>query len=247
MRSIKEILRLRWEYHLSRKQIAISCNIARSTVSDYLLRAGQAGLSWPLSPEMDDAQLEALLFPPDEKTEPQRPLVDMAVLHKELSRKGVTLRQLWLEHKLSNPDGLQYSQFCNRYRQWAQKQDVTLRQNHRAGEKLFLDYAGQTMPITDPKTGHIQEAVLFVSALGASSYTFVWASLKQDLPSWIDANVRAFNFYGGVTEILVPDNLKAGVTKPCRYEPDINPTYLDMARQRWNRRFRLQKDGYWRH
>jgi transposase len=154
----------------------------------------------------------------------------MAVLHKELSRKGVTLRQLWLEHKLSNPDGLQYSQFCNRYRQWAQKQDVTLRQNHRAGEKLFLDYAGQTMPITDPKTGHIQEAVLFVSALGASSYTFVWASLKQDLPSWIDANVRAFKFYGGVTEILVPDNLKAGVTKPCRYEPDINPTYLDMAK-----------------
>ena len=231
MRTIKEVLRLSWEHRLSQKQIAVSCNIARSTVADYLFRACRAGLTWPLPPEMDDSQLDGLLFPPVRENErAQRPLVAMEEIYKELAGKGVTLRQLWLEYKQANPDGHQYSQFCNLYRRWAGKQNVTLRQMHRAGEKLFLDWAGQTIGINDPLSGKTREAYLFVATLGASSYTFVRASLKQDLPSWIEAHVRAFEFFGGLPEIPVPDNLKAGVTKPCWYEPDINPTYHDMAK-----------------
>ena len=153
----------------------------------------------------------------------------MAYIHKELARKSVTLRLLWLEHKAANPDGYQYSQFCFHYHQWRDKLDVCLRQNHRAGEKLFVDYAGQTIPVMDPATGAAQDAYLFVATLGASSYTFAWASLSQELPSWIEANVRALTFFGGVPEIIVPDNLKTGVTKPDYYEPDINPTFHHMA------------------
>ena len=153
----------------------------------------------------------------------------MEYIRKELTRKRVTLRLLWLEYRQANPDGYQYSQFCERYHQWSDKLDVSLRQTHRAGEKLFVDYAGQTIPVTDPVSGQTREARLFVAALGASSYTFAWAAFSEDLPSWIEANVRAFNFIGGVPEILVPDNLKSGVTKPCYYEPEINPTYHKFA------------------
>jgi len=134
-----------------------------------------------------------------------------------------------LEYKAANPDGYQYSQFCFHYHQWRDKLDVSLRQHHRAGEKLFVDYAGQTIPVTDPATGKTQAAYLFLATLGASSYTFAWASLSRELPSWIEANVRALTFFGGVPEIIVPDNLKTGVTKPDYYEPEINPTYHHMA------------------
>ena len=146
-----------------------------------------------------------------------------------MKKKGVTLQLLWYEYKRANPDGYQYSQFCHLYHQWAGKLDVCLRQTYRAGEKLFVDYAGQTIPVTDPVTGKIREAYLFVATLGASNYTYVEAGFAQDLPSWINAHVRALDFFGGVPEIIIPDNLKFGVTKPCYYEPDINPTYLDMA------------------
>ena len=153
----------------------------------------------------------------------------MEYLHRERKKKGVTLQLLWHEYKEANPDGYQYSQFCELYRQWTQKLDVCLRQEYRAGEKLFVDYAGQTIPIQDPLTGETQEAYLFVATLGASNYTFAEATLSQDLPSWIQSHVHAFEFFHGVPEILIPDNLKTGVTHPCRYEPDINPTYLDLA------------------
>jgi transposase len=146
-----------------------------------------------------------------------------------MKKKSVTLQLLWYEYKQENPEGYQYSRFCHLYRQWVNKLDVTLRQQHRAGEKLFLDYAGQTVPIIDPATGQIHEAQIFIAALGASNYTFAEATLGQDLPSWIRSHVHAFEFLGGVPYILVPDNLKAGVTNPCRYEPDINPTYQDLA------------------
>jgi transposase len=159
----------------------------------------------------------------------QRTMPSMDYLFRELKRKGVTLQLLWYEYRQANPDGYQYSQFCYRYRQWAKKLDVTLRQEHRAGEKLFIDYAGQTVPIIDPATGECVEAQIFIAALGASSYTFAEASLAQDLPSWIRSHVHAFQFFGGVTQILVPDNLKSGITHPHRYEPDINPTYQDLA------------------
>jgi transposase len=146
-----------------------------------------------------------------------------------MKKKSVTLQLLWYEYKQANPDGCQYSQFCNLYRQWVKKLDITLRQEHRAGEKLFIDYAGQTVSIVDPKTGEITDAQIFVATLGASNYTFAEASLSQDLASWIKSHVHAFEFFGGVAQILVPDNLKSGVTHPCRYEPDINPTYQDLA------------------
>jgi transposase len=153
----------------------------------------------------------------------------MEYLFRELKKKGVTLQLLWYEFKQVNPDGYQYTQFCHLYRQWVKKLDVTLRQQHRAGEKLFLDYAGQTVPIIDPATGEIHEAQIFIAALGASNYTFAEATVGQDLLSWIRSHVHAFQFFGGVPHILVPDNLKVGVTSPCRYEPDINPTYQDLS------------------
>lgn len=231
MRKIKEVLRLKWEKLFSDRQIARSCSIARSTVGDYLDRAHRAGLGWPLPEELDDAALEQLLYPPASYIPPEKhELPSFEELHRELKRKGVTLQLLWYEYKQTHPDGLQYSQFCHRYRQWAATLEVSLRQSYRAGEKLFVDYAGQTMTITDPVTGETREAYLFICTLGASSYTYVEASLAQDLPSWISSHVRAFEFFGGVPEIIVPDNLKTGVTSPCRYEPDINPTYHDMAR-----------------
>ena len=141
----------------------------------------------------------------------------------------MTLQLLWDEYKQGNPDGYQYSQFCRIYHQWAEKLDPCLRQEYRAGEKLFVDYAGQTMPIVDSITGVITEAQIFVATLGASNYTFAEASLSQDLPSWIECHIHAFEFFGGVAEILVPDNLRSAVTRSCRYEPDLNATYREMA------------------
>lgn len=230
MRKIKEVLRLKWAHKLSNRKIAKSCFISRSTVADYLLRAKLAGLSWPLDPELDDTALENRLFPVTDKSIPaENRMPDMDYLYRELKRKSVTMQLLWYEYKQANPDGYQYSQFCNLYRQWVKKLDLTLRQEHRAGEKIFIDYAGQTVSIVDPKTGEITEAQIFLATLGASNYTFAEASLSQELPSWIKSHVHAFEFFGGVAEILVPDNLKAGVTNPCRYEPDINPTYQDLA------------------
>jgi transposase len=141
----------------------------------------------------------------------------------------MTLKLLWDEYKQAHPDGYGYCQFCLLYRRWAGKLDLTMHQHHRAGEKMFVDYAGETMPVIDSRTGEIREASIFVASLGASSYTYAEASFSQDLPSWIGAHVRAFHFFAGAPEILVPDNLWSGVTHPCRYEPDINKTYLEMA------------------
>jgi transposase len=230
MRKIKEVLRLRFEHQQSARQIAKSCGIARSTVKEYLDRVQKAAIPWPLPPEWDDATLENRLFPPIPLISPEkRQMPPMAYLHQERKKKGVTLQLLWHEYKEANPEGYQYSQFCELYRQWVEKLDICLRQEHRAGEKLFVDYAGQTIPIQDSQTGGTREAYLFVATLGASNYTFAEATLSQDLPSWIQSHVHAFEYFNGVTEILVPDNLKSGVTHPCRYEPDINPTYADLA------------------
>jgi transposase len=230
MRKIREVLRLKWQKGCRNKQIATSCNIARSTVREYLRRAQEAGLSWPLDPELNESVLEDMLFPVKEAgSAPERQIPSMEYLFRELKKKSVTLQLLWYEYKQANPDGYQYSQFCHLYRQWVKKLDVTLRQEHRAGEKLFIDYAGQTISIVDRKTGEITEAQIFVATLGASNYTFAEASISQDLSSWIKSHVHAFEFFGGCSEILVPDNLKSGVTNPCRYEPDVNPTYADLA------------------
>jgi transposase len=219
---------LRYELNLSHRKISASTNIALSTVMDIIRRAESLGISWPLSDEMDDVKLEEQLYPKT-KTTQQKPLPDMEWIHRELKRKSVTLQLLWLEYKENRPDGIQYSQFCQRYRDWSEKLDRVMRQNYRAGEKMFVDYAGQTVPMIDPVTGEVSQAQIFIAVLGASGYAFAKAYPSQELPHWIDAHCCAFEFYDGVTEIMVPDNLKAGVTRSCRYEPDINPTYQEMA------------------
>ncbi len=230
MRKIKEVLRLHYEKELSAREIARSLGIGRSTIQDYLRRTEQAGLNWPLPPELDEASLEHRLFPPTHYvTQEKRQMPSLEYLHQELRRKGVTLQLLWHEYREKHPDGYQYSQFCRLYRQWAEKLDPCLRQDYRAGEKLFVDYAGQTMPIVNSETGEMAEAQIFVATLGASNYTFAEATLHQDLPSWIQSHIHAFEFFQGVTEILTPDNLKDAVTRPCRYEPDLNATYRELA------------------
>jgi transposase len=200
-----------------------------TTVADCLARAAAAGVTWPLPEGTDDADLERLLYPREPSPRILRPEPDWAEVHRELHRKGVTLQLLWIEYKQGSPAGYQYTQFVHRYRTWARHLNVVLRQVHRAGEKLFIDFAGQTLPITDPETGVVSPAELFVAVLGASNYTFADVLPSQELPHWIGANVAAFEFFGGVPEILVPDNLKPAVTRPHRYEPELNPTYQEMA------------------
>lgn len=228
MRKIKEILRLKWETGLAARQIAHSLSISHSTVLDMLRRAERAGFTWPL-PDLDDAALEAKLYPGNPDPKRKRPEPDMAYIHRELRRKGVTLQLLWLEYKQAHPDGLQYSQFCEHYRQWQGKLDVVLRQTYRAGEQMQVDFAGQTIPVVDRKTGEVREAQIFVAVLPASNYTYAEAVWSQELRSWITAHCHAFEFFEGVPEIIVPDNLKSGVNRACRYEPDLNPTYQEMA------------------
>jgi transposase len=150
-------------------------------------------------------------------------------VHRELRRKSVTLDLLWQEYKADHPDGYRYSWFCEHYRQWAGRLSVSLRQTHTPGEKLFVDYAGQTLPIIDGLTGEIRQAQLFVAVLGASNYTYAEATWTQQLPDWIGSHVRVFEFLGGVPAILVPDNLKSGVKRASFYDPDLNPTYRDLA------------------
>jgi transposase len=231
MRKIREILRLKWECHLSERAIALSCSISRSTVADYVKRAEAAGLKWPLPENQSDHQLSELLYPkPQEPTLKAAALPDWEKIHLELRRKGVTLRLLWMEYLEKYPQGYAYSQFCQLYRNWAGKiKSPTMRLEHKAGEKMFVDYCGQTHPVIDAATGEIQEAEIFVAVLGASSYTYAEAQWHQDLPNWTGGHVRAFRFFGGVTEVVVPDNLKAGVTHPSRYDPEINITYQEMA------------------
>lgn len=229
MRKIKEVLRLRFEVGLSQHQIAHSCAIGRTTVREYLQRAKRAGLSWPLPETMTDGELEALLFPAPPLGGAACPLPDWRQLHEELKGRGVTLFVLWEEYKAAHPEGFQYSRFCDLYRAWKGKLPVWMRQEHKAGEKLFIDYAGMTMPVRDGKTGAVRQAQIFVAAMGASYYTYAEAAWTQTLPDFISSHVRAFAYFGGVAELLVPDNLRSAVSYACRYEPDANPTYTRLA------------------
>ena len=230
MRKIEEILRLKYEAGLSHRAIAQSCSVSPSTVSEYVTHAKAAGLSWPLPEGLSVEELDELLFPQRGPASGRNiPQPDWAEVHKELRRKSVTLSLLWVEYRQAHPDGYGYSQFCHHYRQWAKQLKPMMRQKHKAGEKLFIDYAGQTVPVVDPETGEIWPAEIFVAVLGASNYTYAEAQRSQSLPNWIGAHVRALAFLGGAPEVLVPDNLKAGVKSPHLYEPDLNPTYQDFA------------------
>lgn len=233
MRKIRDVLRLEHQ-GLSLRMIAASLSVARTTVRNYVIRAKMAGLSWPLPEDLGDEELEARLFPSGcDITDGQclkRPMPDWSVIHKELGRPHVTLILLWEEYREQHPDGYHYSQFCEHYRRWRKQVSPAMRQNHVAGEKMFVDYAGSSISVIDPVTFEIRETQLFVATLGASSYTYAEATWTQGLADWTGSHVRAFAYFGGVPRQIIPDNLKSAVVKSCFHEPDINRTYADLAR-----------------
>ena len=231
MRQIKEVLRLKFEAKLSHERIAAATGLSKGAVTSYLKRALDAGISWPLAPQIDDAALEARLFPVASAPAAGHAAPDFAHIHQELKRKGVTLQLLWEEYSAAHPDyAYRYSQFCFHYGRFRDSLKRSMRQVHRAGEKLFLDYCGNTVPIIDVGSGELRAAQIFVAVLGASNYTYAEASFSQSLPDWIGSHIRTFEFLGSVPALLVPDNLKSAIKRACRYEPEATSTYADMAR-----------------
>lgn len=232
MRKIKEILRLKFESKLTNRQIARSLNISPGTVCRYLQDATTRGFSWPLPESLNEQALEDAIFGDANKPLNSNRFVmpDWAIIHTELKKKGVTKQLLWNEYQQQHGESAyRYSQFCTHYRHWLSQQKLSMRQHHVAGEKLFVDYAGQTIPIYSNDSDEIRYAQIFIAVLPVSNYTFVEATFTQRLPDWISSHVRAFDFFEGVTEVVVPDNLRAGVSKACKYDPDINPTYQQLA------------------
>ena len=231
MRAIQEVIRLH-AAGLSQRQIAQVCRLSKGAVGKYLQKAEQANVSWPLPAEMDPEKLEALLFPSHRSATVTAPVMpDFGAIHTEMRRNGMILQLLWEEYVAaqSGQRVYQYSQFCTHYRAWKGRLKRSMRQNHVAGEKLFIDYAGPTVPVIDPGTGEIRQAQIFVAVLGASSYTYCEATWSQSLGDFLGSHVRALRYFGGAPVLLVPDNLKAAVTKASRYEPQINRSYQDLA------------------
>ena len=230
MRKIREVLRLYHATGMSVRAIARSVKASPSTVGESIRRGEVHGLGWSLPASLDDTELEHRLFPAPASSATRRPLPQWSEVHRELRRMGVTLALRWQEYKAAHRDGLQYSGFCEQYRAWASTLDVVMRQEHRAGEKLFVDDAGQTVPVVDRETGEERQAQVFVAVLGASSYTFAEATWTQTLPDWTASHGRAFELFGGCPQLVVPDNLRSTVSRAHRYEPDIHPTDHDLAR-----------------
>ena len=233
MIKMREILRLRYENELSARQIGLSCNVGRQTVSNYLALAKRSGINWAADKTLNDTQLEEKLSSSQKKgcSEPGtvRTAPDFEYLHNELKKKGVTLQLLWAEYKQENIDtGYQYEMFCLLYSRWKKKLTICMRQTHKAGEKLFVDYCDGP-GIVDRDTGQVKPTELFVGAWGASSYTYAEASFTQSTQDWLMSHVRAFEYFGCAPHIVVPDNLKSGINKACRYEPEINRSYLCLA------------------
>lgn len=229
MRRIRDTLRLHFDSGFSANKIASTLGIARSVVQECLRRAKQKELQWPLAEELDDTQLEDCLYSrPQAAKAAAEP--DWEYINRELRRPGVTRELLWTEYCERVTQPYSYQQFCRLYRRWARKLNLVMRQEHRAGEKLFVDFAGATLPITNPETGERTQAQLFVAVLGASHYTYVEACSSQKIESWIAAHIRAFEYMRGVASVIIPDNLKAAVTKPHRYEPELNERYHQLAR-----------------
>lgn len=229
MRMIKEVLRLHYSCGLSQKKISKALGCSHGTAAEYIHRAKAAGLTWPLPDELDDTQLERRLYPPAAKNNSARQQPDCGRIREELKIKGVTLVQLWAEYREDYPDGYGLTQFCDIYRLFDKTMNLSMRQMHKAGHKAFSDFAGKTQRIVDPHTGEVEMAHLFVCTLGASSFTFAELFADETTESWCNGQARAFQYFDGVTEILVPDNPKPVVTKACPYEPDVNPTFAQMA------------------
>jgi transposase len=231
MRKIRDVLRMKFEIGLSERAIARSLSLSSGGVNGYLQRARVAGLSWPLPGGLEDAALERLLFPPPPSAAvaSTRPVPDWAAVEKELRRRGVTLALLWEEYRAVHSDGFGYSWFCEQHAAFKQRMRPTMRQTHVAGEKAFVDFAGDTIDIVDPATGEVLPMKLFVAVMGASNYLFAQARASEKIADWIGAHVDLFAFLGGVPKFVVCDNLKAAVTNPDRYEPGLNRSYLELA------------------
>lgn len=228
MRKIREVLRLKFLMEMGNRDIAESCKISPATVSEVLFRFQVCGLAWPLPEEFADQELEDRLYPQPQNGA-ERYVPDWSYIHAELGKKHVTLMLLWEEYHREHPDGYSYSWFCEAYGKWCKKLDLVMRQNHIWGEKCYVDYAGDTVTIIDPETGEVNQAQVFIGVLGKSTYTYVEATWSQELGNWIASHVRMFGFFCGTPKVLVPDNLKSGVTKACYYEPEINKTYHELA------------------
>jgi transposase len=234
MRTIKEILRLRIELEQSHRDIAKACKKSPASVGECLKRFRASGLAWPLPENLDDGELERKLYPPASTANAdERPMPDWMYVSRELPKKHVTLSLLWEEYKSDNPgvEVYRYSWFCKEYREWAKRTAgaTTMRQSHKLGEKTFVDWAGSKVPIVNPTTGEITEASVFVACLGYSSYTYAEAFENQKIPAWIAGHTRAFRYFGGLTEIVVPDNPKSAVTKADYCDPELNPVYHGWA------------------
>jgi len=231
MRKLRDVLRLRLEAGLSYRQINASTKVSVGAIQKALARAEELELPWPLPPELDDNQLAGLFYPKaDTRSSSRHQVPDWPTLHQELKGKGVTKQLLWEEYTQQYPNRCySYSQFCERYNHWRRLQKRSMRQQHKAGEKCFVDYCGQTVPIVCASTGEVRMAQIFVAVLGASNYTYAEATLTQSLPDWLSSHVRAFEFFGGTSTIIVPDNLKSGVSKACRYDPSLNPSYQQLS------------------
>jgi transposase len=228
MRKTQEILRQKWVLGRTHRQIAASVGVSAGAVGGAVKRARDAGLDWAQVQALSEDELEQRLYPA-RAAQTGRPLPDFAWVHTERRKPGVTLELLHLEYLQAHPDGYRYSQYCEYYRAWVSKHRLTMRQEHRAGDKLFVDYSGKKPHIFDPKTGEQIEVELFVAVLGASNYTYAEATRSQRGPEWIGSHLRAFGYLGGVPRLIVPDQLKSGVTRACRYEPGIQRTYEEMA------------------
>lgn len=233
MRKIREVLRLKFEQGRGHREIAASCGIGVATVSEYLRRARDSGVGWPEAQQRSDAELEAQLFPKAQyPAAVERAAIDFGWVHRELRKTGVTLQLLWSEYvqSVQGREPYQYSQFCALYTAWRSKLDLVMRQVHRAGEKAFIDYSGKKPAIVDAQTGETREVELYVMVLGASNYTFAEATLTQKVADFIGSVTRGLDFFGGVPEVLVPDQLRSAVRGPDRYDPDINATLLELAK-----------------
>lgn len=225
MRKISEIFRQRFELKLGYRDIARSVDLSIGTISEYIRRGKAAGLEWPFPPGLSEQALYDKLFLPSPVKTKNRVLPDWKYVHKELRKKGITLHLLWREYRNEHAEGLGYSQFCRHYQDFKKTICPIMRQKHKGGEKCFVDYAGMTMEWIDYKSGEVFTAQIFVGCLGASQFLFAEATATQQLPDWINSHIHMFNFFGGVTKIVVPDNLRSGVTKAHRYDPDINANY----------------------
>ena len=230
MRRIREIMRLHAE-GMSHRSIGLVVGVSPATVGDLLGRVLAAGITWPLPAGLDDGQLEARLYPADPSARGALVTPDWSYIHRELRRKHMTLMLLWQEYKADHPEnGYQYSRFCDLYQEFCGRLDVSMRQVHLAGEKAFVDWSGDGITITDPVTGKESRAELFVGVLGASNYTYAEVTTTQGLRDWIQCHIHMYEHFGGVPALTVPDNTKTAVTAPDRYEPELQETYLDMAR-----------------